>query len=351
VRPDSPHGAKLTREEVILLAGRASAAGDQLDLSGYDLTGVDLGGKDITLADVVFGRHHGPPPAILKGTIFRSSTLEHCFFADADLTGADFRDCRISRCDFRYATFRRTTLGDATLVLCDLYRASIEEGTVMLNTVFELVSLPATLDGAVGLRWATFAAKGRRPALAPESESDYTDFLEMTRADRLGTYPIDKALKDRLDDAARSYRDLCGLWTTRAQFRDAGLAYARSRRLERQSLGPRHRGWRFRPLTWLWLWLADLLCGFGESLGRVIPWLAIVAVLPGVIYWVFGGVHGGHGIADDLLFSASQLTASTPARLTSANHLVDWVRVVQTLTGVAFLGLFGFVLGNRIRNS
>lgn len=352
LRADAPvsPAAKLTRADVILLASRASATGEQLDLSGYDLSGVDLGGKEVIWTDVVFGRHHGPPPAILNGTIFRRSTLEHCFLAHADLTGADFRDCRLRRCDFRYATFCRTTLGDAHILLCDFYRASVEEGTVMLNTVFELVSL-GPLDGAIGLRWTSFAGKGRRSALVAESESDYRDFLKWTSADRLETYPIDKALEDRLDDAAVSYRDLCGFWTARGQFRDAGQAYAHSRRLERQAAGPRYQGRPFRPLTWLWLWFADLLCGFGDRLGRVIPWLAVVALLPGVIYWLVGGVHGGNGITDDLLFSASQVTASTPPRLTSSNALVDWVRVVQTLAGVALLGLFGFVLGNKIRNS
>lgn len=351
MRPDSPLGTKLTRDEVLHLAEQANAAAEQLDLQGYDLRGVDLGGKNLTLRDVVFGRHGGPSPALLAGTSFRRSTLEHCFFAHVDLSGADFRDCRISRCDLRYATFRRTTLGDATLVLCDLYRASIDEGTVMLNTVFELVSMPATLDGATGLRWASFAGVDQRPALVTESESEYRDFLTWTQGDRLETYPIDQALKDRLDDAAGTYRDLCGFWTGRGQFRDAGLAYAHSRRLERQAVGPRFRGRPFRPLLWLGLWLADLLCGFGGSLGRIVPWIAIVALVPGAIYWLAGGVHGGHGISDDLLFSASQLTASTPARLTSASALVDWVSILQTLTGIALIGVFGFVLGNKIRSS
>jgi hypothetical protein len=340
---------KLGRDDVIRLAEMANTAGEVLDLSGYDLSETDLGGTGIVLANVVFGRHHGPPPAILTGTSFRCSTLDHCFFAHANLTGADFRECRISRGDFRYATFRRTTLGDATLVLCDLYRASIEEGTVMLNTVFELVSLTGSLSGATGLRWTSFAGKGRRPALVAESEADYRDFLEWTKADRLETDPIEKALADRLDDAARTYRELSGLWTSRGQFSDAGRAYAHSRRLERQAAGPRGR--EFRPLFSLWLLVADGLCGFGERLGRIVPWLMAVALLPGLAYWLFGGVGGAHGIGDDLLFSASQLTASTPTRLTAATQLVEWIRVLQTLTGVALLGLFGFVLGNKIRNS
>jgi len=168
----------------------------------------------------------------------------------------------------------------------------------------------------------------------------------------LETYSIEDALADRLEDAARSYRDLCGLWTERGQFSDAGKAYARSRRLERQSAGPRFKGKPFRPLFWVGLWFADLLCGFGESLVRIVGWLLAVALLPGIVYAIVGNVvQGSGGFWDDILFSASQVTASTPMRLTSTAPVIEWIRVLQTLTGVAVLGLLGFVLGNKLRNS
>jgi hypothetical protein len=350
LRPDVDTGAKLSGDEVIIWSRNANEAGVLLNLSGYDLSGVDL--KGVTLADVIFGWHNGPTPAKLRGALFRESTLNHCFFADTDLTKADFRDCKACKCDFRYAIFCGTTLQEATLLLCDMYRADIKDGTVMLNTIFELVSLPGTLNGATGLRWSSFAAKGRRPALAPESEQEYREFLQWTSEDRLEKYSITAALKDRLEDAARNYRDLCGYWTERGQFRDAGNAYVHSRRLERQAAGPIFKGKKFRPLAWTGLWFADLLCGFGESVSKIAAWVLLVALLPGFVYAIGGNVvHGGSGLGDDLLYSVGQLTASTPARLSATSHFVEWVRVVQTLAGVAVLGLFGFVVGNKIRNS
>ncbi len=352
LRPDKPAGARLTRDEVVEWAARANRAGVLLNLSGYNLTEIDLKDENLKLTDVVFGWHGGPKPAELRGARFRECILEHCFFADTDLTKADFRKCTALRCDFRYATFRHTTLQEAKLVLCDMYRASIQDGTVMLKTKFELVSLTGTLGGATGLRWSSFAHEKPRPPLVPESEREYREFLRWTKQDRLEAYSIDDALADRLDDAARNYRDLSGLWTERGQFSDAGKAYARSRRLERQSAGPRFKGKPFRPLFWAGLWFADLLCGFGESLVKIVVWLLVVALLPGIVYAIIGNVvQGSGGFWDDLLFSASQLTASTPMRLSSSAQVVEWIRVLQTLTGVAVLGLFGFVLGNKIRNS
>jgi hypothetical protein len=351
VRPSVPPRSELTRQVVLDLAAEAERSGDELDLSGYDLRHVNLGGEETALANVVFGRHGGLPPAGLVGAVFRGASLQNCSFAHVDLTGADFRGCRISDCDFRYAIFHHTTLSDATLVMCDLYRASFQEGTVMANATFELVSLNTTLAGVTGLTWASFARTQGRPPLVTESEDDYRKFLERTRDDRPKTHDLERAMDERLDDAARTYRQLSGLWTSTGQFRDAGHAYAYGRRLERQAVGPGAGRTRFQPLLWLWLWFVDLLCGFGESLVRIVPWLLAVALLPGIAYWLFGGVNGAHGIGDDLLFSASQMTASAPSRLTASSSLVEWFRVGQTVSGVALLGLFGFVLGNEIRSS
>lgn len=351
-RPRKPLWRALTGEQVIAWARAANRRGRLLDLSGFDLEGVDL--AETMLRDVVFGWHRGPrPPASLRGAQFRGSVLTRCFFAHTDLARADFRNCKASNCDFRYATFEDTTLQEATLVMCDLYRATLKEGTVMHDTTLELVSLTGVLEGATGLRWSAFDPKGRRrPALVLESERDYVEFLQRTQRDRPEHYPIEDALRDRLDDAARNYRDLCGLWTARGQFRDAGNAYVHGRRLERQAAGPLFRRTPFHPLRWAGLWVADLLCSFGESLWKILVWLVVIALLPGVVYAIAGDVvTGAHGLGDDLLFSASQITVATPTRLSSSSHVVEWVRVVQTLLGVAALGLLGFVLGNKLRSS
>ncbi len=76
----------------------------------------------------------------------------------------------------------------------------------------------------------------------------------------------------------------------------------------------------FRPLRWIGLWCADVLCGFGDSLWKVAAWLVVLAALPGVIYAILGDVvHGSGGLGDDFLVSVSQLTASTPQRLSSGS--------------------------------
>ena len=51
-----------------------------------------------------------------------------------------------------------------------------------------------------------------------------------------------------------------------------------------------------------------------------------------------------------VLFSFQQLTASVH-RLQPANSIVELVGAAQVFVGVALLGLFGFTLANRLRNS
>lgn len=97
--------------------------------------------------------------------------------------------------------------------------------------------------------------------------------------------------------------------------------------------------------------MADLVCEFGQNLTRVIAALGVVTVLPGVLFAIAGGVTGAHDIWDTLLFSAARMTAATPGGLQPANALVEWIGVAQGFLGIALLGLFGFVLGNTLRQS
>jgi hypothetical protein len=349
MRPNKPAHAKLTRDEILEWASRARKAHEELDLRAYDLGGVNL--ANVELHDVVFGRHErdGAVPARLEEATFRDSSLEHCFFSHAHLIEVDFRGSTLSRCDFRYADFYRTTLEQAKLALCDLYRATIRQGTVMLRTQFELVSLTASLEGSTDLRFDAFD-KGDRPGLVTEDESEYRGFLVWTQRDRRVSYSSDDAVANRFADAARTYRNLSAHWAARGQFRDAGRAYVCSRRLERSDIAP-GRGDRRCMTRWFGLWFADVLCGFGERLWPIVPWIAIVALLPGVLYTLFGGVAGSHGLLDDLRYSFNQLTDFTPKDLSANNHLVDVVGGIQRVLGIALLGLFGFVLGNRLRSS
>jgi len=331
------------------------APGEWIDVRDADLTDADLSG--MRFERFIFGSHGpagDPEPAVLRRTRFRGCTFVDCKLAHVHCIRTDFRLARLEDCDLRYASFARATLANAKLAGCDFYRATFEEAVVFEDAVLERTSLSkASLGGVVDLERGTFE-RGTPPALVQEDPDRYAEFLQRTLSDRPGD--VREAIAGRLTEAALTYRTLSGLWTAQGCLPDAAWAYVRAKRLERASASPWHRGTPTHGLRWLRLTAADLLCSFGESLGRVVVWIGALALLPGVGYWTAGGVEdtsGGAnaGLPDSLLFSASRLTASTPERLSPATALVDWIGAAQTLFGIALIGLLGFVLGNRLRSS
>jgi hypothetical protein len=354
IGPAAAVGEALAQAELVrlgVLAARMEACDGievEIDLRGYGLSGLQLGGR--VWRRLVFGRNHDSEQAVLENVSFERGTLEWCELVGVDLDHVSFEACRISDCDLRYATFRRVRMADVTLERCDLYRANMLHGTELQRARFRLISPPDVYDGVTGLRWSSFCGS-ETPAVIAESATEYASFLERTRQERQFDRPLDVALRERLENAAESFRTLSAYWDARGQFEDGGRAYSHSQRLLRQSAGPFYSGRPFDPVRWLGLWTADLVCGFGESLPRIFAALAVVALLPGMLLGLLGGASGGHGLGDDLIFSVAHLTTTQVARIHASSRAVEAIGLVQSIMGIALLGLFGFVLGNKIRRS
>jgi hypothetical protein len=105
--------------------------------------------------------------------------------------------------------------------------------------------------------------------------------------------------------------------------------------------------------------LAELLCNYGESVGRTIASLIILAVAFGFVYTITGAaVHvdssGKTSVSSDpveiAVFTVSAMVANAPSGgLQPAGVWVYGLIGVEALLGVTLTGLLGFVLGNRIR--
>jgi len=101
------------------------------------------------------------------------------------------------------------------------------------------------------------------------------------------------------------------------------------------------------------LLLAGALCSFGTSLGRIVVWLAGLVLGAGALFSATHTIHSGKSPAslpDCWLFAVGQLVATPPKRLNPVAG-AEVGAPFETLIGVALIGLFGFVLGNKIRNS
>jgi hypothetical protein len=383
-RPLVPPGP-ISRPEIEAAAADALARECCLDLRSYDLKHLDLGSDSdgTTWTNLIFGLNDRKPHASMDGCSFEHTTLQGCFFVAVELRRVDFTECELYECDLRFATFRGVRLGSVKMVGCDMYGAAIEAATIATGLRFERSTLPQFGDGITGLQWAAVAGK-RPPSLAGEDRDYYPEFLKRTRYERpLKEGDVAGAVDERLVGAAAGYRQLSGYWTSQGRFQDANRAYARSRRIERRAAAPgqwvarrvgkegsfglspaarkarrasasrreRYEARMLQPVRWAFLWLAEVTSCFGQSLTRVATSLFVVAVGPGIGYWISGGVKHVNGLPDDLLFSLARLTAFTPAGMEPATRGVEWAGVTQAVLGILLLGLFGYVLGNELRQS
>jgi uncharacterized protein YjbI with pentapeptide repeats len=351
-----------------------------LDLRGLDLRGRDFGGRSLTRIRFGTKEETGEQPALLEGVSFRSSSLVDVHFTRTRLERNDFRGAELRSCDFRYVTCTRSTFANTKIIECDFYRAYFEASVIFSKATLTRVSLDkAWLQGATDLQRAMFDDPATGPALVQDADDEaYRRFLEPTKSQRLlGTAggelapdDIASAIRDKRLRAAQTYRTLSAVWASGGHFDDATFAYVRSKELERQHFRSRlaagrrgrHPGARTQSgaLTdlggFLWRSLARWSCNYGDSLGRIVLLVLALVLGPGTFYALTGSVENDHGHTVHswltcLLFSLEQITTLSSGSLQPATRLVELAGSLQTLIGIALLGLFGFVLGNKIRNS
>jgi len=369
--------------------------GHNLDLCGCSLQGLDLGSRAgdewPKWNGIVFGVEGSDHrrPTNLTRVRFSKAELTECRFANVIFDQVDFTECKLIDCDLRYAQFRSARLGHATFERCDMFGTSFQPGTIATDIHFRWSTLPELGAGITGLEWCSFQNDDRAAALAGEDAQMYASLLLRTEKERPDdAKKVADAIDERLLGAAANYRRLSGYFGTQGRYSDADAAYRHSKRLERQSAGPgyaytrrhRHEGTflkvrddhgveqtimrrrkpsllkrfkdRFlRPLRWSWLWVADLTSRFGQSLWAVAATLLAVTFFPGFAYAIWGGVNGANNLGDDLYYSASHLAAANPARLEASGRLVEWLGLIQSTLAVTLVALFGFVLGNVLRQS
>ena len=302
---------------------------DGADLSGADLWGAKLGGVEA------------------ERSVFRGARLDEAKMEGADLTAADFSGATLRRADLSGARFRGANLRDAVLDGANL------SGADLSGAILPHVSLTSC-----NLRHACFAGA----------------WLERTRmrAHQLGG-ATGEEVAGAFEPAIESYIVLEQNFRSLGSAADASWAFRRRRRMGKRLHGQRagaalaKHNWRaaFRPgLGWLSDRAAEWLCDYGESVGRVLRAFLLVLVGFAALYWLTGclalrdapvaGVHGPRDFApvDYLLFSLDSMTTvgTSEVGLKPASQFGVLLSSVQTVLGTVLLGLFGFVLGVRMRN-
>ena len=385
-----------------------------IDLSGSNLRGLDL--QKCNLSHVILCR------AKLSGAKLQQANLAEANLQSADLSqaglqnavliGANLRNARLSHADLREAQMRDTCLKNADLSGADLTGArlsgaKLNEATTLYGAKLQGVDLAkATLDqtsfeGADLTRANLDGAKFHRVSL-------YGAILEGTRLRRQdieGEIIEKHEAEERKawDQVEDIYLELKNNFQQIGRYNESVWAYQQERKAEKEMKAPRRcldyygaeepfptslrkhivklhpetAGKTYRNLSrssplvwWFWFkytlkWLVDgfieWLCGYGESIWRVLRAMFILWASFAGIFYLVGGVSCENAATGQIAicpplqlfyFSLGAMAAMEPAGLTAqATPIMQILVPLEALLGIALTGLLGFVTGNRIRRA
>lgn len=321
----------MTNEELMALIATKEIVG--ADLSGMTLDRVDFSG------------------CRLERVSFKNSVLHHCRFRGAEIVWSDFR----------YAEIEHGTFEAARVDFCDFYRAFIDGVVIFNHSLFSNCSFNKTYLGDSAIIRKENLLDGR---ILQQDKEAYRKFLvdwhlygTGERTNNIGAHSDwspEAAVEARWADAEVIYKNFNALWSGKGYIADGNWAYVQGRRMERRrmfwelndkglSLWQRVvRVWHIVTNT-----ASDLLFGYGESMAKMITTYVVIIFL---FAWLFYSELSMVEYGKALVVSLKNMAALESAELQNVSPFVDMLNVVQTTIGVILTGIFGFILGNKIRN-
>ncbi|KMO42671.1 pentapeptide repeat protein [Methylobacterium tarhaniae] len=296
-------------------------------LDGADFSGADLWGADFTGADADY-------------TTFRGARLDEVNLADTNLTHADFEGASLTKARLTGSRLRSATLTGAKLDGADLSGADLSAATLVRLDLSSCALHRARFAGA-WLNGTRFRAAQIGEAVGEEVAGEY-------------------------EAAKASYLALEQNFQSIGSHDEAGWAYRRRRRMGRLHAEAQARAaWRAQDRNGLmrhgYRWLADhvveWLCDYGESLSRIVRAFALIIVVFAGLFGLTGGLipegsaQATYNAIDLLSYSALNMMTANPPEIgiKPVGRVTNLLVGVQGATGIVLMGLFGFVLGNRLR--
>ena len=378
--------SEYTREEILKLI-EDNGGPEGLDLTGADLTGVDLGwqaiykelnkikSKDSNVSPIWYSRK--TEGINLRGVDLLLADCEETNLECADLEGAKLWDATFSKARLWRANLREAILTGSDFQQADLSCADLRDSET-LNTDFRGANLRGACLEAVDL----FSAESLAGIHVCGAVLDRTRM----RWEQLGG-KVGEEIEGDYWLAKEAYLNLKNNFNSLGRCNDASEVYIKERQMEKMCsapwrvrrvyMGERDLGyseesrlpvWHPRVLwfcarhtwKWFWDWVAELVCGYGERIRRVLFWMVASLLGFAAYYWGIGGVwlvepDGSRVAATSfwhyLIYSAGAFTTTEFARFQAADDRVRMVTAIQAIIGIVLAGLLGFVAGNRIRRS
>lgn len=354
---------------------------NNVDLSEICLDGLNF--ADCTLQNVIISREDQDDRCIrhvnfqttkFENVFFDHSVLEDCNFdgKETKVHRVSFKKCRFEKCrfrrtqfswsDFRYAEINFGTFEEAHFLFCDFYRCFFIGIIIFRKATFDRCSLYYSyFDEGAAIRKDNLANN----KILQQSKNDYYKFLVDWPIHGPGLRKNDQgnqsdwdpsvSLSARYADAEDIYKTLNGLWMSKGFLGDANWAYVKGKRMERFRMQVdifqvKRIGLRLNLLLKIcWNYVTDILFGYGESMFRMVATYFITVFIFAFIYHSSSHTNlGGYLIA--LIVSLKNMVAMTPDDLQGVSPFLDFLNMVQTTIGILITGIFGFILGNKIRN-
>jgi|GEM_PF-2655192 len=357
-----------------------------LDLQSANLAHAQLAGIDLRTVH-------------LEAATFNQAHLENAIFIRAHLNRAQFMKTWLTGAIMNWADLTEADLSDAHLEQADLRDVSLE-GAVLHGAHLEAANLTGTRLAGADLRRVSL----RDTALSPVAKGGfrslrlyqtyfwgvlslrYPQLLE-NEDDPNSLSTIWEDTQGRYSEAKDVYKSLKGYFEDAGDYGGANWAYAHEQEMAKLIFVTPPMRWLYprrkwdqggkdgsfgtpKTLEWLRLELSDKLAGYGLSLTRPLIWLILVIGGCGVLYALTGmlttmpgcgydelrtlwreGCQPTHNLLDGLRFSIGALTTIDVGGVQPYFANVGLLAALEALFGIALTGLFGFVLGNKLRNS
>jgi uncharacterized protein YjbI with pentapeptide repeats len=405
--------SEYTREEILKLI-EENGGPRGLDLSGRDLQYIDLGKAAVAVELEEFREKNPDERPVwftlegginLEGTSFMEASLQGALLDGAKLQEAFLWEVNLQETNLSRANLESAFLGDANLQGAILWQANLQEanlskanlqganlgGANLQGAFLSQANLQEAILGYANLREADLYGAQLQGVYLGNSHLEkvdffvaeslegayfYNAFLDDTRLKReqLGE-EIGEELTGRYHRAKEVYLALKNNFAEIGRYRDESWAYVKERQMGKMMNHPRlarkyhikelsenpnawRLGWFYirHAAKWLTDWFVELLCGYGESLSRVLAWMLLVILGFAAYYQVSHAVvtssqDAATSLWDHLIFSLGAFTTLQPARLQAARPGVELLTTIQAIIGISLAGLLGFVAGNRVRRS
>ncbi len=354
---------------------------EDIDLSDVDMDGLDF--SNCRIVNVTFSREK--QGRALKDINFKNTKFENVSFDNAHLENCDFdgintslirvsfkkcilEKCRFRKasfdwCDLRYAEINSGTFEAAKLNFCDFYRAFLVGVIIFRKSKIANCSLYyAYFDEGATIRRDNLM-NGR---ILQQDKKAYRKFLvdwnmygtgvRKNEQNRISDWDPGASIKARYADAEDIYKTLNGLWMSKGYIGDANWAFVKGKKMERKRLIAELSGkdksinQKLKNLfIILWNYISDVMFGYGESMRKMISTYIVMVFLFAYLYYSSAEVSLAN-YTQAIGISFKNMVAMSSDEVSGVSPFIDFLNMVQTTVGILITGIFGFILGNKIRN-